>query len=132
MKFSLDEQKVIDYAREELERKIWRFKSDNTFNPGCFILSNEGNIYHGIAFDDIGDELKPVHAEVVAIATMFTEEGPDSKIKVLLIMPGEDNGPNWPCSSCMDYIKVFSNPKTIIIGSNLSLTKFQKDHLFLR
>lgn len=132
MKFSLDEQKVINYAREELKKKIWRFKSDNTFNPGCFILSNEGNIYHGVAFDDIGDKLKPVHAEVVAIATMFTEEGPNSKIKVLLIIAGKDNSPSYPCSSCMDYIKVFSNPQTIIIGSNLSLTQFQKNHLFLR
>ena len=126
MKFSLNEQKVIDYAREELEKKIWRFKSDNTFNPGCFILSNKGNIYHGIAFDDIGDKLKPVHAEVVAIATMFTEESPNSKIKVLLIIAGKDNGPNYPCRSCLDYIKEFSSPKTIVFDSNLYLTKFQK------
>jgi len=129
MKFNTDEQRVINYAKEELKKKIWYFKSDNTYNPGCFILSKNGNIYHGIAFDDIGDKLKPVHAEVVTLATMFTEEGPNSKIKVLLIIAGSDDRPNYPCDSCMAYIKEFSTPKTIIIGSNLSLAKFQKQKI---
>ena len=126
MKFTTDEQSVIDYAKEELKKRIWRFKSDNTFNPGCFILSNKDNLYHGIAFDDLNDGLQPVHAEVVALAMMFTEEGPNAKVKVLLIIAGADDGPNRPCSSCIAYIKVFRTPKTVIIGSDLSMTKFQK------
>ena len=126
MQFTEDEQKVIDYAKQDLKQKIWKFKSDNTYNPGCFVMSTSGKIYHGIAFDDINDWLHPVHAEVVALATMFTEEGPDSKIKVLLIMSGGDDGPNHPCGSCRDYIKVFGDPKLSIIGSNLSMTEFQK------
>ena len=131
MQFNSDELRLINYAKDELKKKIWSFKSDNTFNPGCFILSKNENIYHGIAFDDIDDHLKPVHAEVVALATMFTEEGPNSKIKVLLRMAGADDGPNHPCGSCMAYIKEFSTPDTTIVGSNLSLTEFRKQKISL-
>ncbi len=121
-----DEQRLIDFARKTLDKHIVIFPDDGTPNPGAFVISDKGNIYHGVAFDGISAGMLSVHAEIVAIATMCTEEGLNAKVKTLLIMGGSDDRPNIPCGSCRHAIYVTGCEDPVILGANLSLTKIKK------
>jgi cytidine deaminase len=127
--FTKDEQRLVDFAKQILEKHIVINPDDGMPNPGAFVISERGNIYHGVAFDGISDGMLPVHAEVVAIATMCTEEGLNAKVKTLLIMAGSDDRPNIPCGACRHTIYVTGSEDPVVLGGNLSLTKIRKYRL---
>ncbi len=49
---------------------------------GSYVLSESGNVYHGIPFEHI----RCIHGEENATGTMLTEEGKDSRFKVILVV----------------------------------------------
>ncbi len=124
-----DEQRLVEYAKKTLEKHVVVFPSDGERNPGAFVISDKGNIYHGVAFGGISDGEQCVHAEVVAIATMCTEEGLKAKVKTLLIMSGSDDRANIPCGACRHAIYITGYEDPVILGGNFSLTKITKQRL---
>jgi len=88
---------------------------------GSYVLSESDNIYHGVPFESI----RGIHGEENAIGTMLTEEGKDSKFKMILIV-GSQNEIIMPCGICREAIKRYGIENASILCSNLYLTKIEK------
>ena len=123
MKLTKEELGVLTYAREVLAKHLHQCrKLKINPNPGSFVLSTKGKIYHGIALDT---GIRTVHGEENAIGTMCTEESEKSRIKVILIISGTDEI-SMPCGICRCVIYSYKTKKTSILCANLSLSKVKK------
>jgi len=88
---------------------------------GSYVLSENGNIYHGIPFEHI----RCIHGEEIAIGTMLTEEGKNSRFKIILVV-GSPNKVIMPCGICREVIKRYGVENATILCSNQSFTKMDK------
>ncbi len=96
-------------------------KSDRHKRGGSFVLSERGNIYHGIPFE----AGVCVHGEENAIGTMLTEEGEDARFKMILIV-GSENEIIMPCGRCRVAIKRYGTKDVSILCADKSLRKIEK------
>jgi len=87
---------------------------------GAFILSEKGNIYHGVPFP----VARAIHGEENAIGSMVTKEGLNTRIKAILIVDGKE--PCLPCGMCRVAIDLYSTDKTSILCSDITLKNIKK------
>ncbi|MFQ5883521.1 MAG: hypothetical protein ACE5IO_00305 [Thermoplasmata archaeon] len=85
------------------------------------MLSEAGNIYHGVPFG----VARRIHGEENAIGSMVSEEGVDARIRMILIVGGSDEV-CLPCGMCRIAIYRYRSENTAILGSNLSLSKVER------
>ena len=90
-------------------------------SAGTYVLSEREKIYHGVPFEHI----RCIHGEENAIGTMLTEEGQNSKFKIILIV-GSPNDTIMPCGICREAIKRYGVDNASILCTNQSFVKIEK------
>jgi len=88
---------------------------------GSYVLSETGNIYHGVPFG----AAREIHGEENAIGAMVTEEGIKAKLKMVLIVGGPEEIV-MPCGMCRVAIERYSIKNATVLCSNLSLSRIRK------
>jgi len=88
---------------------------------GSCVLSENDNVYHGVPFEHI----RCIHGEENAIGAMLTEEGKNSKFKIILIV-GSPKEIIMPCGICREAIKRYGVENATVLCANLSLSKIKK------
>lgn len=119
MKFTKDEKKLIEYAKQRILEYAKMRKSLGLYDTiYAFILSESKSIYEGTPLDLPSST--GFCAERHAIANMILKESEKAKIKVLLAVgpvPQESTKPSTPCGACRLAISEFGSEKTIILCS---------------
>ena len=70
-----DEKEFIEIIKPKVKKFLkTRTKKDLDWGVGSFILSEKGNIYHGVPFPTA----REIHGEENAIGSMVTDEGLNS------------------------------------------------------
>lgn len=121
-KLTKEEQKFIEEVKPSLKGFLELCKRKG-IEPGAgsYVLSEKGNIYHGVPFS----VAREIHGEENAIGTMVTEEGIKAKLKMVLIIGGPEEM-IMPCGMCRVAIERYSAKNATVLCSNLSLSKVKK------
>ncbi len=88
---------------------------------GSYLLSESDSIYHGVPFEHI----RCIHGEENAIGTMLTEEGRDSKFRIILIV-GSPNETVMPCGICREVLNRYGGEGATILCSDQSFTEVER------
>lgn len=88
---------------------------------GSYVLSEKNNIYHGVPFE----VARWTHGEENAIGTMLTEEGENSRFRIILVV-GSPREMIMPCGMCREAIKPYGIGNTTILCADLGLSKVRK------
>ncbi len=117
MKFTADEERLIEYAKLKVLEYSKLRKSKGLYDTiYAFVLSNAGNFYDGVPLElpsGVG-----FCAERHAIANMLLKETEKAKIKSILVaspVPAHLNKPSTPCGACRLAINEFGTNKTTIL-----------------
>ncbi len=117
VKFSKDEQMLIDYAKESvIKYNKQRHSKGGIDTIYAFVLSDSGKIYDGACLESTISA--SVCAERAAIANMFTKETYSSKILCVVIfdpVPKKQEYSSTPCGLCRHVIWEHGNQKTTVI-----------------
>ena len=117
-----EEKEFIERVKPML-KKFLELCEKEGIEPGAgsYILSEKGNIYHGVPFE----AARSIHGEENAIGTMVTEEGINSKFKIILIIGGPEEI-ILPCGICREAISRYGTEDVTILCADLSLSKIKK------
>lgn len=116
-----DEKEFVERVKPLVKKHLEMCKREGTeLEEGSYVLSERGNIYHGVPFECA----KGVHGEENAIGTMLTEEGLKSRLKIVLIVGGRN--PVMPCGACRVTIHRYGVKDATVLCSNLSLSEIKK------
>lgn len=117
-----EEMEFVERMRPKVEEFLrTRTETDIDNGVGSFVLSEVGNIYHGVPFG----AARWIHGEENAIGSMVSGEGVDARIRTILIVGGSDEV-CLPCGMCRIAIYRYGTEDTAILGSNLSLSKVER------
>lgn len=117
-----DEKRFVDSVRDVvMEFLETRTEEDIDNGVGAFVLAESGSVYHGVP---VG-AARWTHGEENAIGSMVTKEGVTSRVKMILIVGGDENI-CMPCGICRTWIHKFGNEDTSILAGNQRLTKVEK------
>lgn len=119
---TVEEKAFVESVKPRVEEFLrTRTERDIDIGVGSILLSENGNIYHGVPFI----VARTVHGEENAIGSMVTEEGIDARIKMILIVGGADDI-CMPCGMCRVAIYRHSTESTSVLCGNLSLSDVRK------
>jgi len=116
-KLTKEEKDFIERVKPLLKKSLQMGKE-----VGSYVLSENDNIYHGVPFDS---GIRGIHGEENAIGTMLTEEGQNSKFKIILVA-GSQKEIIMPCGMCREAIKRYGVENATVLCANLSLSKIKK------
>lgn len=117
-----DEKRFVDSVRDVVTEFLeTRTEEDIDNGVGAFVLSGSGSVYHGVP---VG-AARWIHGEENAIGNMVTKEGVTSRVKMILIVGGDENI-CMPCGICRTWIHKFGNKDVSILAGNQKLTKVEK------
>jgi cytidine deaminase len=88
----------------------------SNFKVGAAILTEAGNIYTGCNVENISYGLS-ICAERNAITTAIATEGPEMKLKEVVVTNHNEAGETGacsPCGACRQFVAEFSSPDTIV------------------
>jgi len=121
-KLTTKEKAFIEQVKPLLKKFLKLCKKEG-IKPGAgtYVLSEKNNIYHGVPFE----VARWIHGEENAIGTMVTEEGINSKFKIILIV-GSPNDVIMPCGMCREAINRYGVGDAAVLCGNLFLTKIKK------
>jgi len=100
---------------------IKRVRKMNHQKGGSFVLSSKNKIYHGVPYE----ALNWIHGEQIAIGSMLTEETPESKFKLILII-SHSGRRTIPCGMCRAAIFRYGVKNVTILCSDKSLKKIER------
>ncbi|MHA2434173.1 MAG: cytidine deaminase family protein [Candidatus Thorarchaeota archaeon] len=117
---------MIDLTEEEKEfiervKPLVKKFLETSREVGSYVLSENGNIYHGVPFEHI----RCIHGEENAIGTMLTEEGKTAKFKLILIV-GSPTETIMPCGICREAMRRYGVENVSVLCSNQEFTKIEK------
>ena len=117
-----DEREFLECVKPLLNRFLQMCEEEG-IEPGAgsYVLSEKGNIYHGVPFG----VARWIHGEENAIGTLVTEEGVNSKFKIILIV-GSPEEITVPCGMCREAINRYGVRDATVLCANLSLNKMEK------
>jgi len=117
-----EEREFIERVKPLLEKFLELCEREG-IEPGAgsFVLSERAHIYHGVPFC----AARWIHGEENAIGNMVTNEGENSRFKIILIV-GSSQDIIMPCGICREAIKRYGVPDVVVLCANLSLTKIEK------
>jgi|SRR5581483_9625900 len=112
------EQKLVDHAKKSIEKyNKQRHKRNGIDTLYGFLITEEGNIYDGAAF-----EPNLAHATICgerhAIANMVMNDAYNTKIKSIVVadpVPSIQDRCTPHCGTCRHLIWQFGNPDTTVI-----------------
>lgn len=117
-----EEKGFIDRVRPLLESFLDMLrKAGIEPGAGSYVLSEGENIYHGVPYGTA----RWIHGEENAIGTMLTEEGPNARLKMILIV-GAPREIIMPCGMCRMAIWKYGVENAIVLCSNQNLTTIEK------
>jgi cytidine deaminase len=121
-KLTCEENEFIERVKPLL-KSFLKMCEEKGIEPGAgsYVLSESSNIYHGVPFS----AARVIHGEENAIGTMVTEEGINSKLKIILIV-GSPEEPIMPCGMCRVAIYRYGIKDTAVLCANQSLSKIEK------
>lgn len=122
MKFTKQEQKLIDYAKKRITQIGKLRKGKGLYDKMiAFVLSNSGKIYDGICFESETAQQSNICAETHAISNMIAAETEKaSVVSILVATPVPENKASYcckPCGRCRQIIHEFGKPNTSILCS---------------
>jgi cytidine deaminase len=88
---------------------------------GSYVVSQKGNLYHGVPFG----AARWIHGEENAIGNMITKEGVDARIKTIVIVGG-GNEACMPCGMCRIAIYRYGTEQIAILAANLEFSAVKK------
>lgn len=88
---------------------------------GSYVLSESGNIYHGVPFLTA----RMIHGEESAIGAMVTEEGTSSRLKMILIV-GSPEEPIVPCGMCRVAIHSYGVKEATVLCADQSVSRIER------
>ena len=119
---SKEEKEFVDNVKADVKEFLeTRSKTDIDNGVGSYVLSESGEVYHGVP---VG-AARWTHGEENAIGTMVTQEGVASRIRMILIVGGSEEI-CMPCGICRTWIYKFGTEETSILCGNLPLTKIER------
>ena len=89
---------------------------------GSYVLSENDSIHHGVPFDT---GIREVHGEENAVGTMLTEEGKNTRFRIILIV-GSPSDIVMPCGICREVIRRYGAENATVLCSNQSFTKIER------
>ena len=89
---------------------------------GSYVLSENDSIHHGVPFDT---GIREIHGEENAVGTMLTEEGKNTRFRIILIV-GSPSDIVMPCELCREVIRRYGAENAIVPCSNQSFTKVKR------
>ena len=112
----------IDRVKPHLENYLRLLKKKGVEpGAGSYVLSENGNVYHGVPFG----AARTIHGEENAIGTMLTEESVKALFRVLLVVGGPQEM-IMPCGMCRVAIKRYGVEGASVLCSNLDLSEIRK------
>ncbi len=104
------QETLIKHAEEAQEKAHAPYSK---FPVGAALITEDGNIYTGVNVENISYGLTNC-SERTAIFNMVSKQGPQGKIKALVVVPKADISCS-PCGACRQVIQEFSGPDTVVI-----------------
>ncbi len=86
------------------------------FRVGCVIVTEQGNLYTGCNVENVSYGLT-ICAERIAVFKAVSEEGPEMRIKKVLIFTSTDK-PTTPCGACRQVLSEFGDDFEVISTCN--------------
>lgn len=119
---TIEENEFIERVKPLLKKFLKMCKGEG-IEPGAgsYVLSVKNNIYHGVPFD----VARCIHGEENAIGSLATEEGKNSKFKIILIV-GSPREIIMPCGMCREAINRYGDRNATVLCANLSLSKIKR------
>ncbi len=102
-------KRLINLAREVANNAYAPYSQ---FKVGCVVVTERGNLYTGCNVENVSYGLT-ICAERTAVFKAVSEEGPDMKIKKILIFTATEK-PATPCGACRQVLSEFGNDFEVI------------------
>jgi len=117
------EEKAFIRCVKPLLKRFLKMCEKEGIEPGAgtYVSSEKNNIYHGVPFDGA----RPIHGEENAIGTMVTEEGINSKFKMILVI-GSSKEIIMPCGMCREVIRRYGAKDATVLCADLSLSRIKR------
>lgn len=117
-----EEIAFIEKVKPRLENYL-RLLKKKRVEPGAgsYVLSLDGNVYHGVPFS----AARTIHGEENAIGTMLTEESVKARFRIILVVGGPQEM-IMPCGMCRVAINRYGVEGASVLCSNLHLSEFRK------
>jgi len=121
-KMTKKEKEFVERVKPMLKKFLQLCKKEG-IEPGAgsYVLSEKNNVYHGVPFG----VARWIHGEENAIGTMVTEEGINSKFRIIVIV-GSPKEMIMPCGMCREAISRYGTKNATVLCANLSLSKIKK------
>lgn len=121
-KLTEEEKEFIERVKPMLKRFLEMCDKEG-IEPGAgsYVLSEKNNVYHGVPFG----VARWIHGEENAIGTMVTEEGIDSRFRIILVV-GSRKEIIMPCGMCREAINRYGTKNTSVLCANLFLAKIKR------
>lgn len=119
IKLTSDEQKLVDHAKEAVVKyNKSRHAKGGIDTLYAFLITEEGTIFDGAAFDMLDIEHATVCGERHAMANMTMSDYYNKKIKSIVVaapVPSVQEHGTFPCGTCRQLIWQFGKPDASVI-----------------
>lgn len=116
------EKQILDYIKEANNLLPKSYSPYSKFQVAAILIDEEGKIHKGVNVENASFGLS-ICAERNVISSAITEGM--KKIRLIVITANTEE-PVSPCGMCRQYIREFSDEKTLIILGNSKNDKYIK------